>query len=132
MKFFFPRAESPRHADAYWCAARLLLREAGFPTEPRRIQAVAFRRGEETRYLQVGMADADSGEEILLIFRAAGTPYYWVCTPFNGLLEGAPIPVPIRDGTWAIDFAGEEARRPGLDRRPAKAPARRRPGGERR
>ena len=117
LRYFFPLAENERRAEYYWRAARLLLREAGFPTEPRRIQAVAFRRGEETRYLQVGMEDGDSGEPVLLSFRAADSPYYWVCTPWHGLLGCAPIPVPDKEGTWAVDFGEEAAVDARVDRR---------------
>ena len=127
MKYFFPLAESDRRAEYYWRGARRLLEEAGFPTQSRRIHALAFRRGEETRYLQVGVEDGDTGEPVLLIFRAADAPYYWVCTPCHGLLGGAPIAVPDREGTWAVDFGEEreEGARAGLPSRPLRRKTRR-------
>lgn len=103
VRYFCPLAETDMDAELCWNVARMKLAEAGMPTRPRRIHALAFRRGGEARYLQVGIRHADSGEEVLLIYRASNCPYYWVCTP-SALLGGEPIAVRDARDTWAIDF----------------------------
>jgi hypothetical protein len=114
MKFFLPFAPSPEEAEICWEASRTILAETGFPTLRRRIQALAFLREDEARYLQVGVEDGETGEMVLLILRARNAPFYWVCTPRFGLLDLPPLPVPAR-GTWAVEF--------GEDREPPRRPA---------
>jgi hypothetical protein len=104
MKFFLPFASNPDQAEYCWGASRRILAEAGFPTLRRRIQALAFVRDDEARYLQVGVEEADTGEPVLLILEARNAPFYWVCTPTFGLLALPPLAVPARTGTWAVEF----------------------------
>jgi hypothetical protein len=99
-----PVASSPAIAEWLWTRAREMLAHSGFPTEPRRLAALHFRRGFEAKALQLGVEDSDTGELVLFIFRSANAPFYWVLTPANGLFEGAPIPVPDRPGTWAVEW----------------------------
>ena len=108
MKFFLPITADPARAEYCWHASRMILEEAGFPTLPQRIQALAYWREDEARYLQVGVDEPDNGETVLLIFRAANAPFFWICTPTFGLLERPPIAVPARNGTWAVEFSGED------------------------
>jgi hypothetical protein len=104
-----PVATSARKAEWLWNNARRMLEHRGFPTEPRRLAAVYFRRGFDVKTFQLGVEDPETGEETLFIFRAAGAPFYWVLSPSHGLFGGAPIPVPDREGTWAVEFGkGEE------------------------
>src|SRR4051794_28359741 len=123
MKHLVPVAASAKQAEWLWANAREMLAHAGFPTEPRRLAALYFRRGFETKAFQLGLEDAETGEEILFIFRAADAPFYWVLTASHGLFEGAPIPVPDREDTWAVEF-GKAAEGP---LRKKRAPRRRPP-----
>ncbi|HEX8572008.1 MAG TPA: hypothetical protein VF759_04595 [Allosphingosinicella sp.] len=104
MKYFFPVTSNEARAEFFWERCRDLLADNGFRTTRRRIHALYFRREGEPRIYQVGVQDPDTGELVLLIYRAANAPFYWVCTPGFGLLELAPIPVPASAVTKAVDF----------------------------
>jgi len=134
MKFFMPLAGDQSKADELWELARELMEACGFPTEPRRIHSLFFHRGEEPRVFQVDLENDETDDPVLVIFRAADAPFYWVCTMLNGLIDGAPIPVPARTVTRAVEFEPERAepKRAGVKRRRAWAKSRARPASLRR
>lgn len=103
MNFFIPLDGDQSLAESLRRRARELLHETGFPTEDRRIHSLYCSIGGEPRVVQVG-ADGDDGELVLMIFRAAGAPFYWVCTMASGLFEGSPIPVPASQVACVIPF----------------------------
>lgn len=105
MNFFIPLAGGGGAKDEHlWRCARDLLHENGFPTRKRRIHALYFWRDAEPRILQVGMEEEISGEPVLMIFRAADAPFYWVCTMTQGVVDGSPIPVPESRVSCAVGF----------------------------
>lgn len=118
MNFFIPLDGDSSRAEHLWRCARDLLRENGFPTRERRIHALYFWRDAEPRVLQVGLDEEISGEPVLMIFRAADAPFYWVCTMTNGMVDGSPIAVPESRVSCAVPFdEAAEPRRARVQRR---------------
>jgi hypothetical protein len=110
MKYFFPTISDEKAAEDAWLGARFLPWEHGYPTSPRRILALSYRgHDDEPRWLQVGLERPETGDIIQAIFRSCCSPYYWVLTACHGLLEGAPLPVPARKGTFAVEFEPKPA-----------------------
>jgi hypothetical protein len=104
MNFFIPLDGDPSMAETLWRGTRELLRATGFPTRDERIQSLFVSCGPEPRVVQVSIDDEDSGEPVLMIFRAADAPFFWVCTMLQGLAEGPPIPVPASKVICATPF----------------------------
>ena len=129
MKFFMPLADDQSRAGELWELARELMAGCGFPTERRRIHSLFFRRAEVPRVFQVGLENDEAPDPVLIILKAADAPFYWVCTMLNGLIDGAPIPVPSCAVRRVVEFEPERAepKCAGVKRRRASATSRARP-----
>lgn len=104
MRFFVPHAQNSEEAESVWRSVRAFLEQQMRPTTPRRIWKVAFRHNSKPYELEVGKRHPDLGEDVLMIFRAAGYELYYACTENRGVVRGEPYLVGIDHHTSAVDF----------------------------
>lgn len=90
MMFFVPYSDLGEEAEMQWCEARARLHRLGLPTTRRRIAALAIPGDGGEFILHVGMPNPACGEDVLMIFESSDRGLYYLCTPSNGLEEGAP------------------------------------------
>lgn len=105
MKFFVPYHDAAE-SERIWAAVRAALREIGYPTTERRIQALSL--GAREHILAVGMT-VPAGEALLLILEASGGGTFYACTPSHGVDEGVPLELGLTRHGRVIDFDPAEA-----------------------
>ena len=114
MKFFVPLTDDAEHAELIWDTARADLFDIGMPTTRRRIRALSFHPGCE-RLLEVGRDTPEDDGPVMVILEASNRDVFVacpersrrVCTPYNGVLEGAPYILALTPGSRVIDFDEE-------------------------
>lgn len=105
MKFFVPFAVDDDHAEQIWSDSRADLLDLGLPTTTRRIWALSLDVRRTDWLLHIGREVPVDHGPAMLIFEAGPPSLYYVCTPWNGVLGGAPLPMSLTTRGRAIDFA---------------------------
>jgi hypothetical protein len=105
MRFFVPKCDTPSEAQEVWQAVRQFLASEGFVSEPRKIWKVAYKQEGRPMVLKVGDPHPDTGEEVLVILKAADASCYFVCTASSGVVQGRPHTLEnIAGQTLAVEF----------------------------
>lgn len=104
MKFYVPFTDDDGQAEVIWSDLRERLLDLGLPTTRRRIEALSLDDRRPDFRLEIGMKTPDTAEPVLVILEAADIDIYYVFTPHNGLVRGAPYPVGLDEHGRAIPF----------------------------
>ena len=118
MKFFMPFARSEAQAEEAWDSVRCFLAEQGYFTTDRRIRRIAFWNRADHFDLEVGGHHPGMEDEwpvdgrweenpairctVVAIYEGRGSPWFYVCLPYRGVLRNYPWLVH-RDEVTAIE-----------------------------
>jgi hypothetical protein len=105
MRFFVPKCDTPAEALEVWQATRQFLESEGLISEPRKIWKVAYKEEGRPQVLKVGDPHPTTGEEVLIILKAADASEYFICTASAGVVQGRPQTLANIPGqTLAVEF----------------------------
>ena len=107
MKFFVPGSCPELDPEWIWAATRAALLDLGLPTTRRRNQALRIGPRSDEHLVEVGMKLPDDAGPVIVILEAPADDLFYVCTPFHGVLEGAPFILCLSGKRRVIDFDEE-------------------------
>jgi hypothetical protein len=103
MRFFVPGTEDEAQAQHIWDATKKFAEETlKWKVSDRRIFSLAYTDNRKNTFVEVGKADPDNGETVLVILETNGP--YLVCTRNRGVQRDMPLLVGKDEAYKVTDF----------------------------